>query len=106
MPFVGHTARRDDHERTRQPGLLNAAASTEPAEANVYGTPVSELSKPELWKLEQNGLDIWDRLIAHAESDQLPDEQGHVLLSLPRHVLRRSPRRNPSCCGCVSPPGS
>ncbi len=74
VPFVGHTAAGTI---TSEPasGLPNVAASTEPAEANVYGTPVSELSKPELWKLEQDGLDIWDRLLAHAESDKLPDEQ-------------------------------
>ena len=75
VPFVGHTAAGTI---TSEPssGLPNVAASTEPAEPNVYGTPVSELSKPELWKLEQNGLDLWDRLIAHAENDQLPDEQN------------------------------
>ena len=75
VPFVGHTA-AGTITSDPAPGLPNAAASTEPAEPNVYGTPVSELSKPELWKLEQNGLDIWDRLLAHAESDQLPDEQN------------------------------
>ena len=65
VPFVGHTAAGTI---TSEPasGLPNAAASIEPAEANVYGTPVSELSKPELWKLEQNGLDTWDRLLAAA----------------------------------------
>ena len=75
VPFVGHTA---TGIITSEPasGLPNAAASTEGPEPNVFGTPVSELSKPELWKLEQNGLDLWDRLIAHAENDQLPDEQN------------------------------
>ncbi len=74
-PFVGHTAAGTI---TSEPtsGLVNHAVPAELAEATVYGTPVSELSKPELWKLEQNGLDIWDRLIAHADSDQLPDEQN------------------------------
>ena len=75
VPFVGHAA---DGTITSKPstGLPNVAASVEPPEANVFGTPVSELSKPELWKLEQDGLDIWDRLLAHAENDQLPDEQN------------------------------
>ena len=74
VPFVGHSAAGTI---TSEPaaGLVNLAAPAEPEEANVYGTPVSELSKPELWKLEQNGLDIWDRLLAAAESDQLPDEK-------------------------------
>ena len=75
VPYVGHAA---NGTITSAPNadLPNAAAPAEPAEANVFGTPVSELSKPELWKLEQNGLDTWDRLLAHAESDQLPDEQN------------------------------
>ena len=75
VPFVGHTA---GGTLTSEPalGLVNHAAPAEPAEALVFGTPVSELSKPELWKLEQNGLDIWDRLIAAAENDQLPDEKN------------------------------
>ncbi len=75
VPFVGHQAAGTI---TSQPttGLVNQAASTEPEEPNVFGTPVSELSKPELWKLEQDGLDIWDRLLAAAEHDQLPDEKN------------------------------
>ncbi len=74
VPFVGHNA---SGIITSEPaaGLVNQAAPAEPEEANVFGTPVSELSKPELWKLEQNGLDIWDRLIAASENDQLPDEK-------------------------------
>ena len=79
VPFVGHAA---NGTITSEPstGLPNAAAPAEPPEANVFGTPVSELSKPELWKLEQNGLDTWDRLLAHAASDQLPDEQNTFYL--------------------------
>jgi ferredoxin-nitrite reductase len=75
VPYVGHTAAGTiTGEPT--PGLVNRAAAAEPAEANVFGTPFSELSKPEIWKLEQNGLDIWDRLLAAAENDQLPDEKN------------------------------
>ena len=75
VPFVGHAA-NGTITSNASTGLPNAAAPVEPAEAHVFGTPVSELSKPELWKLEQDGLDIWDRLLAHAENDQLPDEQN------------------------------
>ncbi len=76
VPFVGHLA---NGTITSEPasGLTNhAAIPAEPVEQTVYGTPVSELCKQELWKLEQNGLDVWDRLLAHADSDQLPDEQN------------------------------
>jgi ferredoxin-nitrite reductase len=41
-------------------------------EETYFGTPVSELSREELWKYEQNGLDIWDRLIAHADENRAP----------------------------------
>ena len=75
VPFVGHTAAGVITSEPA-PGLVNHAAPVEEPEPNVFGTPVSELSKPELWKLEQNGLDIWDRLVAAAENDQLPDEKN------------------------------
>jgi ferredoxin-nitrite reductase len=67
-PFVGMTAN----------GLLTddprsgAANQTEPAEETFFGTPVSELSREELWKHEQNPLDIWDKLVAHADENRAP----------------------------------
>ena len=67
VPFVGHLP---DGRMTNipAPGLVNSAANPEPStEKMVYGTPVSDLCEQELWKLEQHGLDIWDKLIAHAE---------------------------------------
>ncbi len=76
-PFVGRTA-AGTLTSDPMPGMLNEAAPAPPAaeaEETVYGTPVSELSKPELWKLERHGLDIWDRLLAHAEEDRFPDEK-------------------------------
>ena len=76
-PFVGRTA-AGAITSDPAPGILNEAApvvETAPAEETVYGTPVSDLSKPELWKLERHGLDIWDRLLAHAEEDKFPDEK-------------------------------
>ncbi len=72
-PFVGTTAT----------GLLAAEPSSAaaarnlaapPPEDTVFGTPVSELCKPERWKLEENPLDIWEKLVAHAEGDRFPDE--------------------------------
>ena len=70
--FVGHTAS----------GLLTAqsgaAASGNlglpPAEDTVFGTPLDELSKPERWKHEENPLDIWAKLVKHADADKFPDE--------------------------------
>lgn len=67
-PFAGHTAT----------GLLtndSALAATnlaEPAEESYHGTPVSDLCREELWKYEQNPLDIWDRLVSHADENRAP----------------------------------
>jgi ferredoxin-nitrite reductase len=73
-PFAGHLP---DGRITSipGPGIVNRAAEPKPStEKNVYGTPVSELCEQELWKLEQDGLDIWDKLIAHAADDKFPDK--------------------------------
>ncbi|HTL68033.1 MAG TPA: NirA family protein [Lacunisphaera sp.] len=70
-PFVGHTGG----------GLITATAAeapanlaAPPAEDTVFGTPLTELSKPERWKYDENPLDIWEKLVAHAEADKFPDE--------------------------------
>ena len=67
-PFVGHTPSgllTDDPAA----GLVNRA---ETAEETFHGTPVSDLSREELWKYEQNPLDIWDKLLAHADENRAP----------------------------------
>lgn len=67
-PIVGHTPA----------GLLTANPLSgvvnrpEPAEEAFHGTPVSDLSREELWKYEQNPLDIWDKLVAHADENRTP----------------------------------
>src|SRR3569833_2037471 len=67
-PFVGHTA---SGLLTGDPasGAVNRA---EPAEETLYGTAVSVLCREELWKYEQNPLDIWDKLLAHADENRFP----------------------------------
>ncbi len=75
VPFVGHLP---DGRLTNVPGARsrNGAAETEtPAEETVYGTPVSDLCEQELWKLEQHGLDVWDKLVAHANENKFPDKK-------------------------------
>jgi ferredoxin-nitrite reductase len=72
--FVGHLP---DGRITNvpAPGLENRAAEPEaPKEKTVYGTPVEDLCEQEIWKLEQHGLDTWDKLVAHAEQDKFPDK--------------------------------
>lgn len=71
QPFAGRTA---NGLLTCDPatGALNDAA---PAEEMRHGTPVSELSREELWKYEENPLDIWDKLVAHAEENRAPSQE-------------------------------
>ena len=74
-PFVGQNAAG---QLTAEPvaasgvGATNLAAP--PAEDTVFGTPLGDLSKPERWKYDENPLDIWEKLVAHAEADKFPDE--------------------------------
>jgi ferredoxin-nitrite reductase len=68
QPFVGHTsAGLITHDSAS--GVSNQAES---AEEIYFGTPVSDLCREEVWKYEQNPLDIWDRLLAHADENRAP----------------------------------
>lgn len=68
-PFAGHLS---DGRITNDPstGAANLAEHLEPLH---FGTPVSELCREELWKYEQNGLDVWEKLVAHASEDRAPE---------------------------------
>src|SRR5260221_13943751 len=72
-PFVG-TLSDGRITATPVPGLENQAAPEPSTEETVFGTPVSDLCEQEVWKLEQHGLDIWDKLLAHAEENKFPDK--------------------------------
>jgi ferredoxin-nitrite reductase len=66
-PFVGETAG----------GLITADASSGVANQaaapdTYFGTPVEDLCREERWKFEENPLDIWDKLVAHANEDKAP----------------------------------
>jgi len=67
VPFVGHTASgliTDDCAS----GLRNEAADEE----LYFGTRVSDLCREERWKFEQNPLDVWDKLLEHANENKAP----------------------------------
>ena len=66
VPFVGHTA---SGQITSDPvsGLANRAGAIADLEEETYGgTPCSERGKEERWKHEEHALDVWDKLVAHA----------------------------------------
>ncbi|MGB0413626.1 MAG: NirA family protein [Coraliomargarita sp.] len=61
MPFLGQNA---SGQFTNSP--------SQAVEETVYGTPLEDLCKEELIKHEQNGLDVWDTMVANAEEDVFP----------------------------------
>jgi ferredoxin-nitrite reductase len=69
--YVGATA---GGQLTGTPGAAVTGNLAAPAEDSVFGTPLADLSKPERWKHEENGLDVWEKLVAHAAADKFPDE--------------------------------
>ncbi len=40
-----------------------------------HGHDVADLCKQELWKMQEHGLDCWDRLLAHSDADKHPDDE-------------------------------
>lgn len=65
--FAGHAA----------DGRITADAASDThnlaAEPTWFNTPVDELCKEERWKFEENPLDVWDKLVAHAAENRAPD---------------------------------
>jgi ferredoxin-nitrite reductase len=77
LPFVGHMP---GGAITHDPasGAANLAAPRATShldEPTVFGTPLSELCREEVWKYEHNPLDVWDQLLAHSAADQAPDAE-------------------------------
>ncbi len=74
VPFAGHLA--DGRiTNTASDGAANLAAP--PEEETAFGVPIDDLSKEERLKLEENPLDLWDKILAHAAADK-PPEGGDV----------------------------
>lgn len=65
IPFLGRNAAG---QYTADPG---ESVVSEPD--HVHGTPIEDLCKEERIKLECNGLDVWDRIVANAAADKFPE---------------------------------
>ena len=74
LPFTGHTASGQLTASSAHSATGNLSAP--PAEDTVFGTPVSDLCKEERWKHDEDPLDAWERLIAHADADKFPDAEN------------------------------
>ena len=53
-----------------EPGSAGPAAA--PA---IFGTPLADATKQELWKHQEHPLDSWDRVLAHATEGKFPNEE-------------------------------
>jgi len=80
--FLLAVARRGDALFVGQDGSgrLTATATAgignlaDPAtEETWFGTPLDDLCREERWKYEANPLDLWDRLVAHADENRIPE---------------------------------
>jgi ferredoxin-nitrite reductase len=71
-PYVG-VVNGDQYTADPAQGGENLAA---PGVGSVYGTPIDDLCKQELWKHEEHGLDCWDRILAHANENKFPNGEN------------------------------
>lgn len=74
--FVGTTS--TGHLTHSPVSALSSNQAAPPTEdsAHFHGTPVGDLCKEERWKYEENPLDAWERLLAHADADKAPDPEN------------------------------
>jgi len=56
----------------RAEGERNLAATPQ---ETIFGTPLADVTKQELWKHEEHPLDGWDRILDHAEAGKFPNEE-------------------------------
>ena len=72
FPYVGASGAGLFTAEPAQDGPNLAA----PAGETIHGTPLADVTRQELWKHEEHGLDSWDRILEHAEADKFPDEEN------------------------------
>lgn len=70
-PYVGRMPGSERLTATPSEGGENLAADRG---ETIHGTPISDVTKQELWKRELHGLDAWGRLMEHADQNKFPDE--------------------------------
>jgi ferredoxin-nitrite reductase len=77
LPYVGQTSAglitSDPSAGGRNLAAPEAAEALQ-QEDLWYGAPVEDLSKEERFKYEENPLDIWDKLVAHANENRAPSD--------------------------------
>lgn len=74
------------------------------AEETIYGTPLADVTKQERWKHEEHPLDGWDRILAHAEANKMPDEE-HTFRFRNFGMFYVAPAQNSFMLRCRIPAG-
>ncbi len=75
VPFVGHTA---DGLITAEPG--SGVANIAKPESTWFDTPVSDLSREERWKFEQDPFALWDKILSYSNDNARPTEDDRFRL--------------------------
>ena len=70
-PYVGIVPGSGAITATPSEGGENLASPS----TKWHGQDVADLCKQELWKMQEHGLDCWDRLLAHSDADKHPDDE-------------------------------
>lgn len=73
--LAGHLAGLAQLAVTGTVGTTEAPAPE--AEEMIYGTPLSDVTKPELWKHDKHPMDGWEHVLEHSEQNKLPDEENN-----------------------------
>ena len=75
IPFVGHTS---DGLITADPA--SRVSNLAEPEQVWFNTPVSDLSREERWKFEQDPLAIWDKVLAYSNRNAAPSDDDRFRL--------------------------
>lgn len=104
-PYVGRLPGQETFTADPARGGPNLAAPVpEPAEETIHGTPISEVTKQELWKRELHGLDTWDRLLEHAEGNRFPEDADNFRFRY-HGLFHVAPAQNSFMLRCRIPAG-
>jgi ferredoxin-nitrite reductase len=63
------------HDQASGPSLPDSVASPPATAPAIYGTPIENATKQEMWKHAEHPLDSWDRVLAHADAGKFPNEE-------------------------------
>ncbi len=78
MAGVAHSQLGSGGASSASPTTLSGTGSqSSPLQAApaIFGTPIGDATKQEVWKHQEHPLDSWDRVLAHADEGKFPNEE-------------------------------